>query len=256
MGRGSSTAQRILTNTARRAARRRAARLGPAQLAAVLLVLVLVIAGIVWWNSSSQPSPGAESSDRAASADELPMAADDALENLEDLETASGSSETAYDREAFGATWPTLEEEDCDARNVVLARDLSAVELDDDECTVLSGVLDDPYTGEEVPFERGADTSTDVQIDHVVALSDAWHSGADEWDEKTRQDFANDPEVLLAVDGPANTAKSDSAADEWLPENDAYVCEFVIHQITIKDRYDLEVTTEERSAKEDVLATC
>ena len=76
----------------------------------------------------------------------------------------------------------------------------------DDSCIVLSGTLDDPYTGEVITFERGEHSSA-VQIDHVVALSDAWQKGAQQWSAETREQFANDPANLLAVDGPANQQK-------------------------------------------------
>ena len=99
-------------------------------------------------------------------------------------------------------------------------------------------------------------TSTAVQIDHVVALGDAWRTGAAKWTAAKRLRYANDPVVLLAVDGPQNEAKGDDDASEWLPPRKAYDCTYVAKQITIKTRYALWVTATERSAMAATLKTC
>ncbi len=113
---------------------------------------------------------------------------------------------------------------------------------------MLTGTLSDPYTGSSIPFTRGVGTSEAVQIDHVVALSDAWQKGAQQWTAPQRQDFANDPLELLAVDGPANEAKGDGDAATWLPPNKAFRCAYVTRQIDVKAKYALWVTAAERSA--------
>ncbi|WP_083276248.1 GmrSD restriction endonuclease domain-containing protein [Pseudonocardia sp. HH130630-07] len=94
---------------------------------------------------------------------------------------------------------------------------MTDVELDRDDCTVLSGTLDDPYTGDTIAFTRGRDTSDDVQIDHVVALADAWRAGADRLTDDERLVLANDEHNLVAVDGPTNNRKADRTAERWLP---------------------------------------
>ena len=81
-----------------------------------------------------------------------------------------------------------------------------------------------------------------MQIDHVVALADAWRTGAARWTPTRRLDYANDPYVLLAVDGPENEAKGDDDASEWLPPNRSYDCAYVKQQIAIKTKYRLSVT--------------
>ena len=121
---------------------------------------------------------------------------------------------------------------------------------------VLRGTLADPYTGTAIAFVRGAATSSRVQIDHVVALSDAWQKGAQQWSTQTRTRFANDPLNLLAVDGPTNQRKSDGDAATWLPPRTSYRCAYVARQTAVKARYRLWVTAAEKDAVRRVLATC
>lgn len=174
---------------------------------------------------------------------------------LAKLEVKGRAPKTGYEREQFGAGWATID--DCDMRNYILQRDLDNEQLDsNDNCTVLSGTLHDPYTGKTISFQRGAETSQLVQIDHVVALSDAWQKGAQGLDEGTRAEFANDPLNLLAVDGPTNNKKSDGDAATWLPSNKSYRCQYVARQIAVKQKYKLWITVAERDAIKQVLDTC
>jgi hypothetical protein len=163
-----------------------------------------------------------------------------------------------YERELFGQAWADTDRNGCDTRNDVLRRDLHATVLKSGTrgCVVLSGTLDDPYTGHAIGFVRGAATSARVQIDHVVALSDAWQKGAQQWSAETRTHFANDPLNLLAVDGLTNQRKSDGDAATWLPPRTAYRCAYVARQTAVKARYRLWVTAAERDAVRRVLATC
>lgn len=174
--------------------------------------------------------------------------------------TGAGSNDSAYDRESFGFRTTDDDGNGCDMRDDVLARDLDDVTFKarygSDSCVVQSGTLHDPYTGRDIAFTRGAGTSAAVQVDHVVALSDAWRSGADQWDTATRLRFANDPANLLAVDGPANREKGDSTADAWLPPNDVYACAYVARQVGVKASYGLSVTAAEKDAMLGVLADC
>lgn len=121
---------------------------------------------------------------------------------------------------------------------------------------MITGKLADPYTGKTIDFKRGKKTSSAVQIDHVVALSDAWQTGAQDIDEQKRRELANDPENLVASDGPANMQKSDSDASEWLPGNTAYRCTYVARQVHVKAKYKLWVTPDEKRAMENVLNSC
>lgn len=80
-------------------------------------------------------------------------------------------------------------------RNDVLRRDLTdfVIQAGTNGCVVQTGTLDDPFSGALIEFTRGAETSSDVQIDHAVSLSDAWQKGAQGWDQATLQQFGNDP---------------------------------------------------------------
>jgi hypothetical protein len=180
-------------------------------------------------------------------------AAGQALEALPVEESGSGDD---YDRLAQFGDWADPDGNGCDARNDVLARDLTRAVLGDDGCTVLSGTLEDPYTGATIDFRRGPLTSADVQIDHVVALKNAWVTGADRLGADERQALANDPLNLLAVDGPTNGDKSASDAAAWLPPDEAFHCPYVARQIAVKTRYELFVTAEEKAAMAEVLAGC
>jgi len=119
----------------------------------------------------------------------------------------------------------------------------------------LTGTLVDPYSGETIAFARGAN-SANVQIDHVVALSNAWQTGAFQWSEEKRQRFANDPLNLLAVQGRLNSQKGDGDAATWLPPRKAFRCAYIARQVTVKLRYQLWVTAPERAAMARILDTC
>lgn len=146
----------------------------------------------------------------------------------------------------------------CDTRNDVLRRDLTdtTIKPGSNGCMVLSGVLHDPYTGATIDFTRGDTTSVAVQIDHVVALLDAWQTGAQGLSEQQRENLANDPLNLQAVDGPTNEAKGAGDAATWLPPNKNYRCTYVSRQIQVKARYHLWVTAAERDAILRVLRGC
>lgn len=178
---------------------------------------------------------------------------DKASDLLVTLEVKGRAPKTGYSRTQFGDGWSFAG--GCDTRNMILNRDLTSVVVSN-TCKVQSGVLNDPYTGTVVNFVRGADTSDVIQIDHVVALSDAWQTGAQLLDEPTRVAFANDPLELLAVDGDANQAKGDGDAATWLPANKAFRCQYVARQIAVKAKYKLWVTAAEKSAMATVLAGC
>ena len=181
-----------------------------------------------------------------------------ALVALAQLSVNDDPSTAGYDRDAFGYRAYDTDRNGCDTRNDILRRDLTDVTLKDGThgCVVLSGTLADPYSGTRIAFTRGTATSNDVQIDHVVALGDAWRSGAAAWTDDERHQLGNDPLNLRAVSGPLNTQKGDKAADAWLPPNTAYRCGYVAQQIGVKLTYTLTVTTSERDAMAAVLSSC
>ncbi len=176
-----------------------------------------------------------------------------ALSVLETLAVKGRAPKTDYARTQFGDGW--VVSGGCDTRNIILARDLIDVKSDE-ACHVLSGVLHDPYTGKSIQFQRGSDSSADVQIDHVVALSNAWQTGAQQLTKQRRIALANDPLELLAVDGPANQQKGDGDAATWLPSNKPFRCQYVARQIAVKAKYSLWVTSPEKTAMQRVLADC
>lgn len=181
-----------------------------------------------------------------------------ALSLLADIPVKGRAPKTGYARENFGTPWADEDRNGCDTRNDILRRDLKNVTTKPGtrDCVVTSGTLQSPYTNETINFKRGPKTSTEVQIDHVVALSDAWQKGAQQLDPVLRQKFANDPMNLLAVDGPSNQQKGDGDAATWLPKNKAFRCQYVARQIGVKHNYHLWVTKAEREAMVKVLSAC
>ncbi|MFM1723583.1 excalibur calcium-binding domain-containing protein [Rhodococcus sp. PAM 2766] len=182
---------------------------------------------------------------------------------LEALPVKGRAPKTGYDRALFGQAWSddvTVGggHNGCDTRNDILRRDLIdiTVKPGSNNCTVLTGTLDDVYTGRTIEFVRGEGTSNAVQIDHVVALSDAWQKGAQQLDETALRNLANDPRNLQAVDGPTNGQKSDGDAATWLPPNKAYRCTYVSRQVEVKAAYGLWVTQAEKDAIGRVLGDC
>lgn len=170
---------------------------------------------------------------------------------------------TGYDRAAFGPAWSDDTDDrwghnGCDTRNDVLRRDLTDLALKPGThgCLVLTGTLHDPYGGTTIRFVRGVGTSIAVQIDHVVALGDAWQKGAQRWSAEKRQAFANDPRELLAVSGPLNSAKRDGDAATWLPPYKPFRCAYVARQVAVKAAYGLWVTPAEHDAIGRVLQGC
>ena len=172
---------------------------------------------------------------------------------LDQLAVKGRAPKTGYARTQFGNGWATTG--GCDTREQILQRDLVNIVVSDG-CKVASGLLHDPYTGKDITFTRGIDTSSAVQIDHVVALGDAWVTGAQQLTAERRQELANDPLELLAVDGPANQQKSDGDAATWLPPNKSFRCQYVTRQIAVKAKYTLWVTAAEKEAMQHVLSTC
>lgn len=173
---------------------------------------------------------------------------------LDGLPVREAGESTGYSRQLYGNAWADIDHNGCDQRNDILARDLGNLQRAEN-CRVLSGTLTDPYTGEVIDFERGEKTSQDVPIDHVVALSNAWQTGATLLPEVDRAELANDPLNLQATGRLPNTQKSDADASEWLPQR-GYRCEYVARQISVKAAYRLWVTPAEKSAMETVLTTC
>lgn len=175
------------------------------------------------------------------------------VKTLDTLEVKGRAPKTDYSRKQFGDGWQK-DSSGCDTRNRILKRDLKNT-TENSKCQILTGTLEDPYTGKNIEFSRSKNPSA-VQIDHVVALSDAWQKGAQQLSAEKRVEIANDPLNLLAVDGPANQQKSDGDAATWLPANKNFRCEYVKRQVSVKKKYTLWVTQAEKDAIKSVLASC
>ncbi|WP_255491767.1 HNH endonuclease family protein [Actinotalea sp. JY-7876] len=210
--------------------------------------------------SVPSPSPSPSPDDGAGADAGAPgtAVAGTALAAVVELEVKGRAPRTGYDRDLFGHGWVDVDRNGCDTRNDVLARDLAhpTVEPGTHGCVVLTGTLVDPFSGATIEFVRGQGTSELVQIDHVVALSDAWQKGAQQWEAATRVAFANDPLNLLAVDGALNQQKGDGDTATWLPPDAGFRCAYVARQVAVKRAYDLWVTQAEADAMVRVLRTC
>ena len=183
-----------------------------------------------------------------------PPAAGTALAAVARLTVKGRAAKTGYTRAQFGQAWFDTDRNGCDTRNDMLRRDLASRQMKN-SCKVLAGTLaPDPYTGTPIRFVYGG--ASEVDIDHVVALSDAWQKGAGSWPAGKRLALANDPLNLLAVDAGANRSKGDGDTATWLPPNKAYRCTYVARQVAVKGKYGLWVTSAERDAMTRVLATC
>lgn len=176
-----------------------------------------------------------------------------AVEVLEKLEVKGRAPKTGYSREEFYSGWPTVD--GCNLRQKILKRELGETAVLDG-CTVVAGEFDEPYTGEHKKFTTKEEISKGLQIDHVVALSDAWQKGAQYLSKETRYNIATDPLNLLAVDAATNQGKSDGDAATWLPPNKKFRCQYVARQVSVKYKYGLWVTEAEKGAISGILENC
>ena len=229
-------------------------------------MLILAVFGLAAYFISATLSPAAPTPATSVPGSSAPVVTPtssavsattaETLAVLETLDVKGRAPKTGYDRDdKFGSAWVDMDQNGCDTRNDVLARDLIATTKAGD-CRVLTGNLADPYTGMTIAFVRGESTSSLVQIDHIVALSNAWQTGAQQLSAEQRYEFANDPLNLLAVDGATNSAKGDGDAATWLPPNSSFRCAYVSRQVAVKAAYDLWVTQAEHDAITTVLASC
>lgn len=165
------------------------------------------------------------------------------------LTVAPDGSMEGYDRDKF-PHWNT-QTGSCDTRDTVLQRDGVDVTVDP-ECEPTGGAWYSVYDATWVYDD------SDVHIDHVIALAEAWRTGADQWTETRREAFANDLESqqLIAVSASSNLSKSDEEPEEWRPDNIGYRCMYARSWINVKYVYDLTVTTTEKQALDQMLDRC
>lgn len=188
-----------------------------------------------------------------------------AFNTAKSLPVVELDTKSKYKRvEQFGEAWKDVDGNGCDTRNDILKRDLRDITTAGrNNCRVTSGVFDDPYTGKTIHFKYGKDTSSAVQIDHVVALHDAWMTGAQKLTQEQRESLANDPENLLAVDGPENQRKGDGlclngngCTGMYLPPNEKYRCEYAAKFTEVKNKYNLGLTEGQRGVLVPLLEQC
>ena len=176
-----------------------------------------------------------------------------AVDVLELLEVKGRAPKTGYSRDEFYKNWPTID--GCSLRQRIIRREFGETAVLDG-CNVVAGEYDEPYTGQHLEFSSREEISKGVQIDHVVALSDAWQKGAQYMSAETRYAIATDALNLLAVDAAANGKKSDGDAATWLPSNKQFRCQYVARQVSVKYKYALWVTQAEKEAISRVLTNC
>jgi len=187
-------------------------------------------------------------------ANTVQSATNDALTALNKLEVKGRAAKTDYTRSQF-PHWSDPDRNGCDARNDTLKRDLTDINFKAGtrDCKVIAGQLLDPFSGKVIIFSP---TKVVIDIDHVVALSNAWQTGAAYFDKNVRTQIANDPLNLLAVDAKLNRLKGDGDAATWLPPNKAFRCEYVARQVAVKTKYRLWVTEPEKVAITKILSSC
>ena len=207
-------------------------------------IALLISAGVV--AVSIPPASAAESAPGVA------------LAVLETLPVKGRAPKTGYSRAAFGQSWADVDRNGCDTRNDILKRDMTSIVFKPKtrNCVVLSGILTDRYSGEMIDFVRGNVSSMEVQIDHVVALSNSWQTGAFKLSIAQRTALANDPLNLFAVKGRLNLQKSDGDAATWVPPMKSFRCAYVAQQIAVKAKYELWVVAPEKAAMSAILAQC
>ena len=206
--------------------------------------------------SDTSPAQTPEITVEPSPAATTPEASGDAATVLATLPVKGRAPKTGYRRAEFGQRWRDIDRNGCDTRNDILNRDLTnkTWRANTRGCVVLSGILAEPYSGETRYFDKSQASA--IQIDHVVALFDAWQKGAQALTAAQRETLANDPLNLLAVDGRLNQQKSDGDAATWLPPHKSFRCTYVSRQIAVKAKYRLWVTEAERDAMVRILSNC
>ena len=202
--------------------------------AALAVLLCLAVSGCVEITEPTTPRPSGDTGDAKA--------------QLEQLTVATAGSMRGYSRDRF-PHWRSAGK-NCDVRDTVLERDGTDVKLTG--CNVVDGRWTSVYD------QRSLSDPADVDIDHMVPLANAWRSGADEWDDDRRGEFANDltrPQ-LIAVSASSNRAKGDQDPAQWKPPSREFWCTYARDWIAVKHHWRLTVTKDEKAALIDMLETC
>lgn len=218
-----------------------------------LSALALIAIWLILNPASYQPEQLSASSDDNSSVEINSSDQTLAINVLETIEIKGRAPKTGYKRTEFYTTWPTID--GCNLRQRIIKREVGdSAKLDG--CDVVAGTFVEPYTGETREYHSKSEFSKNIQIDHIVALSDAWQKGAQNLSSEQRFELATDPLNLVAADSQANQQKSDGDAATWLPKNKAFRCQYVARQVSVKKKYSLWVTQAEHDAIKDILNTC
>jgi hypothetical protein len=203
-------------------------------------------------STSSEPAPdgdpGAPGAPAEAGTRPGGPGVEDGRAQLAALTIAEDRPMTGYDRDEF-PHWVSVD--GCSTRQLVLQRDGKDVETDED-CQPVSGEWFSPFDNEVVT------SASEVDIDHMVPLANAWRSGADSWDKDTRRAFANDLEgpQLIAVTAGSNRSKGDQNPADWQPPAEEFWCVYGLAWTAVKHSYELTVTAEEHETLTEMLGTC
>ncbi len=236
------------------------------RIGALLLAIVMAfaVAGCTVTNGTTSAQSAAKSTKASAKDDkskddkskDVAAPSGSALKELDSIPVKGRAPETGYSRDEFGPAWADTDHNGCDQRNDILRRDLTdeTFKAGTHGCVVMSGTRNDPYTGRTIAFRKSAATA--IQIDHVVALQNAWVTGAYHWTEAKRESLATDPLNLVAVDGSTNESKGSGDAATWLPPHKSYRCAYVARQVAVKAKYGAWMTKAEKAAIRTVLTTC
>jgi hypothetical protein len=205
--------------------------------------------GVVVASAALAATSGLLTAPTAQAAMPTPVAASTARTYLSQLTVKAEGSSSGYSRDLF-SHWIT-QSGACDTREVVLKRDGTNV-TQNSSCTAVSGSWYSEYDG------ASWTAASDLDIDHMVPLAEAWRSGASSWTTAKRQSFANDltrPQ-LIAVTDNVNQSKGDQDPAEWLPSRTAYRCTYARAWVHVKHYYNLTVDSAEKSALQSVLNGC
>ena len=201
--------------------------------------------------TTTAPAPGVSSTTKPSTTATVPVPGSSVLDLLATIRIVPEYS-IGYDRDLF-PHWKDLDADGCDTRKEVLIRDSRTAAVVGSSCTVSSGTWYSPYDGATWT------NPSDVDIDHVVALNEAWQSGAYAWSTQQRTNFANDltdGRTLLAVTDSVNQSKSDKDPTEWLPSLSSYRCTYLSYWVSVKARWSLAMDEAEHAVVKAGLAGC
>lgn len=161
---------------------------------------------------------------------------------LTGLLVASEGSVAGYDRSLFGG-WIDADGDSCNTRQEVLLAESLKQPVIGPGCSV-SGLWRSFLDNVEW---RNASR---LDVDHHVALEEAWQSGASQWSADQRRSFANDLDYfgsLNAVTDTVNSSKGSGDPAEWMPPFAAASCNYVTMWVLTKHRWRLSVDPAKRA---------